>query len=72
MAYSYQNKKGVTYFLNLRGPLGRSGKGKLFFFSKKENKDCIDYLPDGYTIIENPKTGLPILKRKDRMKIMEA
>jgi hypothetical protein len=54
MVYSHINKKnGQTYYLHKRG--------QLFFFSKDE-KDGID-LPIGYKVIENPKTGLPMLKK---------
>ncbi len=65
MPYSYKNAKGQTYYLNQRGPAGKTGKGKLFFFSKNQSNETVDNLPEGYTIIENAKTGLPILKRKE-------
>ncbi|GAL82824.1 MAG: hypothetical protein J7604_04430 [Sporocytophaga sp.] len=64
MPFSYKNKKGITYYLHLRGPAKQEGKGKLYFFSKSQGTDVIEDMPDGYTIIENEKTGLPILKRK--------
>lgn len=54
MGFSYKNKKGRTYFLH--------SKGRLFFFSK-EDKGSID-LPSGFKIIENSRTGLPMLKKK--------
>jgi len=40
------------------------GKGgaKLFFFSKNES-DSID-LPDGMEVFENPRTSLPMVRRK--------
>ncbi len=52
MGYEHTNKKGNTYYLH--------SKGRLFFFSK-EKKGSID-LPKGYKVIENKKTGLPMLK----------
>lgn len=54
MGFSYTNKKGLTYHLH--------NKGKLYFFSK-EAAGSVDQ-PPGTTIIENPKTGLPMLKKK--------
>ena len=54
MGYSHENSKGVTYYLHQRD--------KLFYFSKNE-EDGID-LPDGYEVIENSRTGLPMLKKK--------
>ena len=54
MGYEHTNSKGKTYYLHQRG--------KLFFFSKKD-EETID-LPDGYNVIENSMTGLPMLKKK--------
>ena len=53
MGYSHKNKKGVMYYLHQRG--------KLFFFSKDSN-NSID-LPGGYHVVENPRTGLPLIKK---------
>ena len=59
MAFSFKNSRGQPYWLH-----SREGKGgaKLFFFSKEQG-DSID-LPDGYKVIENKKTGLPMLKKE--------
>jgi hypothetical protein len=59
MGYSYKNSKGQVFFLH-----SKDGKGgaKLFFFSKNPS-DAID-LPDGFEVIENPKTFLPMVRRK--------
>jgi hypothetical protein len=54
MGYEHKNSKGKTYFLHSRG--------KLFFFSK-EQAESID-LPAGYDVVENPTTGLPMIKKK--------
>jgi len=54
MVYSHKNKKGNTYYLHK--------KGRLFYFSK-DPKSGID-MPTGFVVIENKKTGLPMLKRK--------
>jgi len=54
MGYSHKNSRGITYYLH--------SKGKLHFFSKKE-EESID-LPEEFTVIENQKTGLPMVKRK--------
>jgi len=55
MPYSHTNSKGQTYHLHTRG-------GKLFFFSK-DPKDSID-LPENLQVVENPRTGLPMVKKK--------
>lgn len=55
MGYTHKNSRGVTYYLHTRG-------GKLFFFSKNP-ADSVD-LPDGLMVVENERTGLPLVKRK--------
>ena len=59
MGLEHKNSKGKTYFLHSQV---MKNKSTLYFFSKK-SENSID-LPDGYKIIENPKTGLPMLKKK--------
>lgn len=54
MVFEHTNSKGVKYYLHKRGPL--------MFFSKNP-VDAID-LPEGYEIKENPRTGLPMVKKK--------
>ena len=55
MGYEHQNSKGVKYYLHTRG-------GKLFFFSK-DPTDSVD-LPEHLEVMENARTGLPMVKRK--------
>lgn len=59
MAYEHTNSRGQKYWLHMR-----EGKGgaKLFFFSKNSS-ESID-LPAEFMVIENPRTGLPMVKRK--------
>lgn len=54
MAYEHTNSKGVKYYLH--------SKGRLMFFSKKP-EDAIN-LPENMTVVENTKTGLPLVKKK--------
>jgi hypothetical protein len=54
MAYSHTNSKGQTYWLHQ--------KGSLFFFSKNP-EDAID-LPPHLEVFENPRTGLPMVRKK--------
>jgi hypothetical protein len=55
MGFSAKSKKsGKTYFLH--------AKGHLHFFSSKAAGGC--ELPAGMKVIENAKTGLPLLKKK--------
>ncbi len=52
--FSYKNKKGVVYYLHK--------KGNLYFFSKK-SEDALQTLPQGYVVVENERTGMPVLKK---------
>ena len=55
MGYSQISKKSnKLYYLHK--------KGHLFFFSS--NPDQSIELPKGYKVIENKRTGLPMLKKK--------
>jgi hypothetical protein len=54
MVFEYTNSKGIKYYLHQ--------KGRLFFFSKN-TEGALDSLPVGFQIMENPKTGIPILKK---------
>ena len=63
MAYSYQNSKGVTYFLHGKTRTLKSGKQQTLYFFAKEVKDgSLDAVPQGYVVSES-KNGLPVLKK---------
>ncbi len=65
MAYKHVNKKGQDYFLHKRDVTLR-GSGKLqtiYFFAKEVKDGSLDAVPAGYTVVENDRTGLPILKK---------
>ncbi len=66
MTYEHKNKQGKTYVLHsMKVKLKGSGyKQTIFYFSLKQGKYAIDELPEGYKIIENKRTGLPLLKKK--------
>ncbi len=54
MVFEKINSKGQKYYLH--------SKGKLYFFSKSP-EGSID-LPAGMDVLENPRTGLPMVKKK--------
>ena len=60
-AYSHKNSKGVTYYLNSRE--GKNG-AKLYYFSRESGENSLDSLPSGYVVMENERTGLPMLKKQ--------
>ncbi|OGK12271.1 MAG: hypothetical protein A2Y63_05195 [Candidatus Riflebacteria bacterium RBG_13_59_9] len=64
MAYSYTNKKGIAYYLHSKEVTLRGGrKQTIYYFGKEAKVNAIDNIPAGYVIVENARTGLPILKK---------
>lgn len=65
MAFSTKSKKsGKTYFLHSRQQKLNGGhQVTLFYFAGQAGVDAIDQLPPGYELSENPRTGLPLLKK---------
>lgn len=65
MAYQYKNSKGTTYYLHAKDVKLRSGRmQRIYYFAKQAGADAADNIPEGYTVIENTRTGLPVLKKK--------
>ncbi|HEX2749729.1 MAG TPA: hypothetical protein VHM91_17090 [Verrucomicrobiales bacterium] len=66
MAFSVVSKKsGKTYHLHLKEQKRADGGiTKLYFFGGEVKEGALDKLPDGYKVIENERTGLPMLKKK--------
>ena len=67
MAHEYKSRKsGKKYTLFTRKVKLKGGKEQtIYFFSArkpKSGKQCD--LPKGYKVVENPRTGLPFLKKK--------
>jgi len=63
MAFSYTNKRGVTYFLHSRVTVLKSGKSQsLFFFAKEQKAGVLEAVPAGYKVAETTN-GLPVLKK---------
>lgn len=65
MAYKYTNSKGTDYYLHSKQVKLRSGREqRIYYFAKNPGPDAIDEVPEGFNVIENPRTGLPVLRRK--------
>ena len=63
MAFSYKNKRGVTYFLHAKARTLASGKTQtLYFFAKEQKPGVLDAVPAGYKVDETAN-GLPVLKK---------
>ncbi len=63
MAYSHTNSKGQTYYLHSKDVTLRGGRQQTIYYFAKEVKDgALDDLPEGKQVVENGRTGLPLLK----------
>ncbi len=66
MAYSHTNSKGQTYYLHGRVVTLKGGrKQQIYFFAKEVKDGALDSLPEGKEVMENPKTGLPMLRKAE-------
>ena len=65
MAYSTISKKsGKSYYLHSKEVTLRGGhKQTIYYFAGSAGINALDDLPGGYRIVENPQTGLPLLKK---------
>ena len=68
MAFSVKSKKsGKLYYLHAKDVLLKSGrKQRIYFFAGDIREGALDKLPQGYEVIENTRTGLPILQRANK------
>ncbi len=67
MAYAHTNSKGQTYYLHSKDVILRGGREQTIYYFAKEVKDgALDEVPEGRVIVENKRTGLPLLKRADK------
>ncbi len=67
MAYSVKSKKsGKTYYLHTKEvKLAGGRKQRIYYFSGDVKKgQVLDALPEGYEVMENQRTGLPMLRKK--------
>lgn len=65
MAYTHTNSKGQQYFLHSKDVTLKGGRvQRIYYFGRNvDNSAAIDEMPAGYVIVENARTGLPILKK---------
>ena len=65
-AYAHTNSKGTTYFLHSKAVTLRGGRLQtIYYFAKEEKPEGgLEAVPETMMVVENKKTGLPMLKRK--------
>ena len=66
MAYSVKSKKsGKTYYLHSKDvKLAGDRIQTIYYFAGEARENALDKLPAGYEVMENKRTGLPMLRKK--------
>lgn len=65
MAYSHTNSKGQQYYLHMKDVTLKGGRlQRIYFFARDVREGSVDAMPAGYVAVENPRTGLPVLKKQ--------
>lgn len=66
MAFSHKNSKGQEYFLHSKEVTLKGGRKQvIYYFSRAVDQPfSLDAVPAGMMISENPRTGLPLLKKE--------
>lgn len=64
MAYQHTNSRGAVYHLHSKEVKLRSGHTqRIYYFAREVGPNAISELPAGFVVVENPRTGLPTLKK---------
>ena len=65
MAYSVESKKsGKMYYLHSKEVKLKGDRlQRIYYFAGDIRKEALDALPKGYEVIENKRTGLPMLRK---------
>ncbi len=65
MPYRVVSKKsGKTYYLHAKEVALAGGRLQKIHFFSSSPENSIDAVPAGYEVIENERTGLPMLRKK--------
>lgn len=65
MAYSVESKKsGKTYYLHSKSVTLRGGRQQtIYYFATDVRDGALNAVPAGYDVMENARTGLPMLRK---------
>lgn len=65
MSFSVKSQKsGQTYFLHSKDVILRGGRQQtIYYFAREEKEGVMNELPAGYEVMENSRTGLPMLRK---------
>ena len=72
MAFSTVNRQGTRYYLHSKEvELRNHRRQRIYYFAKRPGQGALDAIPNGYEVVENKRTGLPVLRR-DRSRSVSA
>ena len=64
MAFSYQNAKGVTYYLHGKKVTLKNGRQQqIYFFARDVRAEAPNEVPAGYAVVETKRTGMHVIKK---------
>ena len=68
MAYSQTNSRGQEYFLHSKKVTLKGGRVEtIYYFARKvDPTSALDAVPGDRMVSENPRTGLLLLKKKNK------
>ena len=63
--FQLEDTKGNTWYLHTQVVKLRNGNGnsRIYYFAKSKRSNVCE-MPEGYRVINSPKTGMPMLKKK--------
>lgn len=63
--FQLTDNQGRDWFLHSQTIELKNGNGKstTYFFAREKRKNACD-MPEGYTVMSSPKTGMPMLRKK--------
>lgn len=68
-AYAHKNSKGQTYYLHSKNVTLRGGRKQvIYYFAREVKPGALEALPEGKTVVENKRTGLPLVKGSAKKK----
>lgn len=67
MIYSYRNAKGIFWYLHMTIVTLKGSKKEqnIYYFKRTIGDNALEEIPEGFMVIENKNTGLPVLKRSN-------
>jgi len=57
------NKTGETYFLHSKEVTLRGGRKQVIYYFARDERANSTEIPAGYEVMENSRTGLPMLRK---------